>query len=214
MALWGIAGGLLMLFGDMCFYMVPISGEEFMRTNVMSTIPTNRLILGGMAGPLAGMMYALGAFIFYSVFEHSHKRVAVWIWILFVVMFIVGGAYHSIFTTYGFVDSADTTGMIDKITALIGALRGVSFVAGLIGSILFIYMVLKYNTAFPKWIVIFTPTFWTLLNGPMVPYVPYPLGSVIVGGWINICFTAFFILCYFVVDEKHEGLPLIVTHKE
>lgn len=203
LAIFGIMGGLLMLFGDFCFYMTAISGEDFLRTSVMNTMPTNRLIIGGVVGPLAGLLYGLGALMFYMVFKDHNKLLARILAGLFVIMLVVGGAYHSIYTTYGFVPDIDPNGIADKISALIGALQQVSFVAGLTGSFLFIYLVLRYNSAFPKWIIFLTPTFWTLLNGPIAPYIPYPFGSVIVGGWINICFVLFFTLCFFLLGKSN-----------
>lgn len=202
LAIFGILGGLLMLFGDLCFYMTPISGEDFLRTSVMNSMPTNRLIIGGVVGPLAGLLYGLGALMFYLVFKDHDKLLARILASFFVVMFVVGGAYHSIYTTYGFVPDADINGIAAKITALIDALQQVSFVAGMSGSLLFIYLVLRYECALPKWIVFLTPTFWTLLNGPIAPYVPYPMGSVVVGGWINICFILFFTLCFFLLANS------------
>ncbi len=204
MAAFGIMGGLLMLFGDLCFYMFPVSGEEFLRASVMNKMPTNRLIMGGVAGPMAGMLYGLGAVMFYLAFKDHNRLLARIVTTLFVVMFVVGGAYHSIFTTYGFVPDNDPNGITDKITALIGTLQQVSFIAGLAGSLLFVYLVLRYDSRFPKWIVLFTPTFWTLLNRPIAPLVPYPAGSVIIGGWINLCFIVFFTLCFFLFSKPNS----------
>ena len=213
-ALYGIIGGLLMLFGDLCFYMTPISGADFSRIETMGAMPTNRLILGGVIGPIAGLFYVIGVYIFYTVFEFYNKRIAFTTWILFAIMFVFGGAYHSVYETYGFVPLDDTSGAADKITALINAMRAVSFVMGVTASILFIYMTLKEQTAFPKWIVVFTPTLWTLLGPIIGPYIPYPVGSVIIGGWINICFIVFFTICYFVIDENNEDLPLMTRRKK
>ncbi len=205
LAIFGIMGGVLMLFGDLCFYMTAISGEDFINTPVMASMSTQRLIIGGVAGPLAGLLYALGAMIFYVAFRDFDKRLARITAALFVIMFVVGGAYHSIYTTYGFVPANDLSEISDKISALINALQRVSFVIGLAASFLFIYMVLRYKTVFPKWIIIFTPTFWTLLNGPIAPFIPYPAGSVIIGGWINLCFIAFFTLCAVLFSNAHHS---------
>lgn len=201
LAAFGIMGGLLMFFGDLCFYMLPISGADFLRTSVMNTMDTKRLIMGGAAGPLAGLLYGLGAMMFYVGLKKHNQRLARITAGLFAVMFVVGGAYHSIYTTYGFVPADDLSGMSAKITALIDSLHAVSFITGLSASFLFIYMVLRYDTVFPKWIIVFTPTFWTLLNRPVGPFIPYPVGSVIIGGWINLCFIVFFTLCYFILGR-------------
>ncbi len=202
LALFGVMGGLLMLFGDLCFYWLPMSGADFLRLDVINTMPPERLIIGGVVGPLAGLLYALGSMIFYLAFRDHDKRLARIMAGLFVVMFVVGGAYHSVYTTYGFVPPNDLFGITQKISALINAMQKVSLVAGLGASFLFIYMALRYKTVFPKWIIVCTPTFWTLLGGPIGPFVPYPMGSAIIGGWINLCFIVFFMLCYFVFSKS------------
>jgi len=207
LAAFGVMGGLLMLFGDMCFYLRPISGADFIDDQLMNTVATDRLIIGGVVGPLAGLLYALGSMMYYLAFRDHNRLLARMVTTLFVVMFVVGGTYHAIYATYGFVGNNDIYYTAEHITGLINALKRVSFVAGLSGSALFIYMVLKYKTVFPKWIIIFTPTFWTLLNTPLAPYIPYPAGAVVIGGWVNICFIAFFALSYviFVLQVKREA---------
>ena len=206
LAAFGIMGGLLMFFGDMCFYLRPISGADFIADPMMNTVPTDRLIIGGVVGPLAGLLYALGSVMYYLAFQDHNRLLARMVTTLFVVMFVVGGSYHAVYTTYGFVGDGDIYYTAERITGLIKAMQRVSFVAGVSGSALFIYIVLKYKTVFPKWIIIFTPTFWTLLNGPIAPYIPYPAGAVVIGGWINLCFIAFFGLCYvlFAREAKRE----------
>lgn len=199
---FGIMGGLLMFFGDMCFYLRPISGANFMADPLMNTVATDRLIIGGVVGPLAGLLYALGSLLFYFAFSDHSRLLARMVTTLFVVMFVVGGAYHSVYTTYGFIGNGDIYYAAERITGLINAMQRVGFVAGLSGSVLFIYMVLKYKTVFPKWIVILTPTFWTLLNGPIAPYIPYPVGAVVIGGWVNLCFILFFTLCAFIFARE------------
>lgn len=203
---FGILGGLLMFFGDLCFYLRPISGADFIDNALMNTVPSNRLIIGGVVGPLAGLLYALGSVMYYLAFREHNRLFARMVTSLFVVMFVVGGTYHTIYATYGFVGNGDIYNTAGNISALIGALQRLSFVAGLSGSLLFIYMVLKYDTIFPKWIVLFTPTFWTLLIGPIAPFIPYPAGAVIIGGWINICFILFFALCAFVFAREGKRI--------
>ncbi|MCF6220188.1 MAG: hypothetical protein L3J65_03665 [Robiginitomaculum sp.] len=38
-------GGLLMFFGDMCFYLRPVSGADFIADLLMNTVGTSRLLL-------------------------------------------------------------------------------------------------------------------------------------------------------------------------
>ena len=150
LAAFGIMGGLLMFFGDLCFYLRSISGADFITDPLMNTVPANRLIIGGVVGPLAGLLYALGSLLFYFAFSDHSKLLARMVTTLFVVMFVVGGAYHAVYTTYGFIGNGDIYYAAERITGLIDAMQRVSFVAGLSGSALFIYMVLKHKNGLPK----------------------------------------------------------------
>ncbi|PHR57024.1 MAG: hypothetical protein COA43_12975 [Robiginitomaculum sp.] len=204
MAMFGVMGGLLMLFGDLCFYMSPISGADFEHIAMMNVMPTNRLILGGMVGPLAGLLYGLGSMMLFIGFRRHDRRLARIVSALFVIMLVMGGAYHAVHVMYGFIGSDDVLDLAPKITGLIVAMRDVSALAGVSATLLFTYIVLRYDTVLPKWIVLFTPVLWTLLGPIIAPHVPYPFGGSIIGGWVNICFITFFLLCYFTVREPDK----------
>ena len=201
---FGIMGGLLMLFGDMCFYMIPVSGADFNPTSVIMDMPLNRLILGGILGPLAGLLYAAGSILFYFIFRAYNALLARILTLLFVVMFILGGAAHSIYPTYGFIPHGDMSHMREKITALIGALNTVSIVSGVAATFLLFFMTIKYKNAYPKWLLLLTPTLWALMNPYITPYAPYPFGSI-TGGWTNLCFTVYFTVAMFVFGRKRTG---------
>ena len=47
---------------------------------------------------------------------------------------------------------------------------------------------------YPIWMLLFTPTLLILLIQYLQDYIPYPLGAIIYGGWINVCFMLFFVL--------------------
>lgn len=205
MAMFGVMGGLLMVFGDLCFYLTPISGADFEPLATMRTMSTERLVLGGMVGPLAGLLYGLGFLMFFVAFRRHDRRLARIVSALFIIMFAMAGAYHAIHTVYGFIGAEDMLSIKPKIAALIKAMYNVSAMAAVSGTVLFAYIVLRYNTVLPKWIIIFSPVLWTLLRPGIVPYVPYPLGGVVLGSWPNLCFITFFLLCYFTVREPAKA---------
>lgn len=198
LALFGVLGGVLMLIGDYLFFLTPwVSGAEFQSVSAMHAMSNERLIWGAVAGPFSGMFYALGSCLFYVALKPHNKILAALISIGFVVLWILAGAFHSIYAVVGFVGEQDVGQVVPFVQALIATMGKIATVLGLAASVLFVYMVLRHKTVFPKWIILFLPTFLTLLRGPLTPLVPAPLGSIIIGGWPNWCFVGFFLLLAF-----------------
>jgi len=194
----GVLGGILMFAGDMFFYFEPVSGSGFDSLRIMSGRSIKQLIIGGMLGPISGIFYALGSLIFYFAFRSISNSLSKIISSSWMAMFIIGGAYHSIYPNYGFVGRLPVefrNGQINYVSDLIGQLYSLTFILGLVSSLLLVYIILTRKTPFPKWIIFIIPTFLTLLNNVITPYVPYPLGAIVLGGWVNICFIIFFSVC-------------------
>ncbi len=203
----GITGGVLMFVGDMLFYYKPVSGKAFDSLVTMGEQNIERLILGGMIGPIAGILYASAALIFYFAFKNISGFAAKLISGFWIIMFIVGGTYHAVFPNYGFVGrlpSEHRTVQTQYVFDLIHHLYLISFILGLISSLYLIYIILTKNTIFPKWIILITPTFLTLLNPILKQYYPYPFGAVLYGGWVNLCFILFFAVCFAVFYRKNK----------
>lgn len=77
------------------------------------------------------------------------------------------------------------------------------FVSGTVWTILLFYLVIFKKSQYPIWMLLFTPTILVLLSCVIKNHIPYPLGAIIYGGWKNLCFTLFFLVCilYF---KKHK----------
>ncbi len=63
-SLSGVLGSLLMFSGDMILYYEPVSGAEYNSVAVMSAMPIERLIAGGLIGPFASIFSIIGGYIF------------------------------------------------------------------------------------------------------------------------------------------------------
>ena len=198
LSLLGVIGGLLMFAGDMFFYYEPVSGIDFNSLEMMIKRDNHTLMIGGALGPVAAVFYAFGALIFYFAFTDKLRIYGKIISLSWIFMLVLGGAYHSVFPNFGFVGKlpVDMRGeYIQNVSALIDMMSNMAFVLGLISSLLLAFVILFKKTIFPKWFVLLIPTFLTLLNGVIEPYIPSPFGAIIIGGWVNLCFVMFFSAC-------------------
>jgi hypothetical protein len=197
LAIAGILGGILMLTGDMLFYFQISDGENFHFFKVMGQTPVFRLVIGGALGPIAGMLYALGAISIYLALKPVNHAIAALIGTCFVIMFINGGAYHAVFATFGFAaripDTSLSSQMVKDIKTLHDMMYETSLASGILGTIFFIYLVLAKKTAYPKWIVLILPTLLSLFAN-VSKVVPYPIGGIVAGGWTNGFFIVFFVV--------------------
>jgi len=199
----GVAGALLMFSGDMFLYGGFYGGAEFREISrrIMSEIPLLRLMIGGAIGPVAAMLYTIGFWHVYLALKEGGKKIAKIVFSGFVSMIIIGGAYHSGFVNIGLVlrakNSVNETDLkiiktlFIQVLDYLHLLYNISFVFGLVGTILFLYLILFKKTKYPKWIILLTPTL-LLLTSHIATYLPAPVGGIIYGGYINLSFLLFF----------------------
>ncbi len=204
LALIGAFGGALMLLADYLFFLTPwVNGAEFDSQNAMYTMSTQRLIWGGIFGPIAGLFYSIGSWVFYVALKAHNKPLAFLVSGLFILVYTLAGAAHCLYTVNGFAGPLDPAHMQPIIKNMIDVMGYIIAPSALAGSVLFVFMVLRYKTVFPKWVVLFTPIIWTLLKPVFVPFVPSPLGSILIGGWTNWNALVFFLILAFIWHKKN-----------
>jgi hypothetical protein len=202
----GILGGILMLAGDWLFYFSISSGKDFHSFEVMRRMSDTRLIAGGVVGPLGAILYSLGSFSLYFAFKDINKMLALVISSLMVIMFINGAAYHTLFTTYGFIykinDPLIFAVLKHQLDSLSSVLYSIEMIAAIPATLIFYFLVLLRKTLYPKWIVFIFPTTLSLIED-VAQIIPYPFGGVIAGSWINGWFIIFFCAsAYFIHRSK------------
>lgn len=198
LSLSGILGSILMFMGDMLLYYEPVSGLEYDSVARMGTMPIERLIAGGLIGPIASVFSIIGGYIFYLVFRSANKALAMILFACFAILFIVAGTYHAMYTNFGFIGRLPESLQPQQILFLktyLKSINNVVYFCGTLFTLLLFYLVIFKKTIYPVWMLLFTPTLLILLAKTLKDYIPYPLGAVIYGGWINLCFMVFFIVC-------------------
>ena len=205
LSLFGILGSLLMFTGDMLLYYEPVSGLEYDSVARMATMPINRLIAGGMAGPVASIFSLVSTYMFYLVFRRINKILAIILFASLAIEFIVSGTYHAMFSNFGFVGRLPESMQAQQVLFIRTYLKSfynIIFICGTIWTLLLFYLVIFKKSLFPVWILLFTPTLLILLGGTIKNYIPYPYGGIIYGGWINLCFVLFFTVCFLHFSRK------------
>ncbi len=199
---FGLLGSFLMFCGDMILYFEKVSGANYNSIAKMSTVPLKRVMLGGLMGPLSAIFSVAGAYVFYLIFSSVNKLLAKLSFLSLSSFFIFAGSYHAVFANLGFVGrliEPYRTMHIKIVLHYLSLIYKFAFVFGLLWTIIFVALVFLKKSLLPGWIVLFTPTLWILLAPVFKNLIPYPLGGIIYGGWINLTFVVFYsvLLVYF-----------------
>jgi len=203
----GLAGILAALTGfiaEMLLYGGFYSGSEFYGASrrIMSEISINRLMVGGVLGPIEAIIYIIGFWHVYLALKPGSKLLSQITFAGFSSMMIVGGAFHSAFVYTGLIQRAKNTvqstdlqimeTLLDQSGDYIHLLYKITFFAGLMGTIALVSAILFRKTLYPKWILFFTPTLLVLAVPPAARLIPAPLGGIIYGGSVSLSFLLFF----------------------
>ncbi len=191
----GVAGGLLYLLGDTLFYGQLGAGASFHALSAMANRPDFVLVAGGVVAPLASAGYVLGTLGLSRDVRAAHPRTSVILFAGWGGMFLVGIAYHAVYTTLGFaakLPPADATTTLDRIRLLLSTLYAGEMVLGIAGTLALLAALMRGGTRHPRWLALPTPTVWAMLGG-LPRMLPSPVGAVVSGTWINGWFTLFFL---------------------
>jgi len=209
LSLSGILGSLLMYTGDMLLCFEPISGQDYDSVARMSTMAINRLIAGGLIGPIASVFSMTGGYLFYLTFKPVNKTLATIVFVSFALLFVFAGSYHAMFPHYGFMGRLPESLQSEQIEYIKEYLKSINtliYIFGTVWTLILFYFVIFKKTLFQKWMLLFTPTLLILLSGLIKNHIPYPFGVIVYGGWINLCFLLFFIVCLVQFSRKRLAM--------
>lgn len=201
----GIVGSLLMYTGDMLLYFTtrPVPDLEKDLLPSMSSVPLERLIAGGLVGPVAALLCIAGFYHLFLRVKSTRRKTARWMLALFSFSMVMGGAYHAFFPAFGIVSSQGHTEIIASLLSYAGWLGAFVFYLMGMGWLLFSILALQKQTSFPRWIVLFTPliTIWLIFLWQMLPR---PFNILIAGGWFSLILAPIFIVSLLTLKNKTE----------
>jgi hypothetical protein len=207
----GLLGALLMLTGDILLYAHPggsamagieLRGALGVRSAVLGAAPA-QLHLSALLAPLATLMYLFGVLHIYLQLDRHARLLAAPVALGFAAMFVAGGAYHVLWSSYGLVLQAsvadptasaelvEQTGRLMRLMYGAAALTGYPAAAGLLAA------VLSGRSSYPRFTAVVNPGITigiAPLFRPMAERMAEPLGALLLGGWINTAFVLFFVV--------------------
>lgn len=209
MGVLGLLGALLLLAGDMLLYahaepVVPVDPAFEATLGVRAAVLGARaahLHLSGILAPLAAVLYLFG-------FRHVHLRLrghapvgAAFVALALSTMIVIGGAYHALWSHYGFIlqhaatDPAGTGVLLDAATRFMRLMYGAGAVTGYSAALALLVLVVAKKSDYPRWTVVVNPGVVIALAplvAPLAERWPAPAGAMLIGGWINLAFVVFF----------------------
>ena len=207
LSLSGILGSVLMFSGDMLLYYEPVSGFDYNNTARMGTMPIERLIAGGLIGPVGSIFSIISGYLFYLIFRSVNKFLAKSLFVCFAILFVFAASYHAMFPNLGFIGRLPESLQSQQllfIRTYLKSIYALIFICGTFWTLILFYLVDFKKSLYPVWMLLFTPTLLILLSSLVKNYIPYPFGAIIYGGWINLCFILFFSVCFLQFSRKRN----------
>lgn len=201
--LLGLLASLIMFAGDMFLYFTPqpIHNFEQELMGVLGSISSNRLMVGGLLGPLAAFLYCLGFYQIYLATKPAYKTIAGIIWGLLSFGIVYGGAFHAHFAHLGFVSAFGDKALIDLAETYTIWHFYIMFFPSLVAYLMLAYLIISQKTNYPRWFVLFSPIVLFWLAEP-VRSLPQPFMIVVAGGWSNLIFVLFFSISTLILLKK------------
>lgn len=212
-AVWaGVLGGLLFFAGDMLFYGHFGAGADFARGELATVRAASpeRLMIGGLVGPPAAVLCAVGFWGVARRIEPPSSRLRPLVTALGVAAMVALGAVHALWTPRGFAmkycagDDAQCLQVKHAVDLYwstawtVGAAPAYAAVA-VLGALM-----LLGRTRYPRWTALANPLIWYLLF-LVLPPAPAPLGAVLAGGEINLAVTGFFLVAALTARGADRG---------
>jgi hypothetical protein len=210
LGLIGVGAALLMFVGDMCLYGHFGSGDDAISKVVISNESDTRIVVGGFIGPFATILYCLGFFSVYSMISPRSRMLAIVITGGAVVMMVVGGTYHAMWSIRAFLikaglASGDYQGLYAQIKQYTSLFYNTMLAGAGVVSLLLLFAVLSGRSLYPRWSVVVNPGILFLFR-PLADFIPAPLGAIVSGGYLNLVFVLFFSVSVMVTRSTNDTL--------
>lgn len=194
----GLTGAIVMLLGDMAFYGRADSSID--NVAMMGMVPIWRLYLGGLLGPVAGLLYVLGTPQIYVAIRPAGRWWTITIAGSFLAMMVFNGAYHTAFTSWGLAAQLAATDQqagdvaLANVEPYLQQLRLLGAVPLLIFTIGFALAVGLGKTRYPRWMAPFSPLVMLFVLPFIASRFTGVLYVILQGGIANIVYIVFFAL--------------------
>lgn len=197
-----IVAALLGAVADVLLLYSPNGGYETGDYQFLLYITTERIIIGHYIGLFFIPLAMLGLF---QVYRSLKPAGGAWPWIIVLGALFIGYpgvAYHGMVAFIHTLVSQGTAdeALLEHMRLLSEPVGGVLALGGGIVSVLFLYIVLKKDTRYPKWMAFANPGVFYLIIALSYLLVP-PVGNVLLPAAFNLSFMLFF-ACSLAAERK------------
>lgn len=212
LSILGMTSVVITIISDFILIGKPNSAFSFLKlgTESMWDISAARIAVGAFIGVVILPFQLLGLVPVYFALRPAGKVLPVMAVIVNAHTLLMGVAFH---ISYAYIGSgwilhhqteADsiTSGLVDRFDLYWMILAVIMFLELLFSSIIFMVVVLKGKSLFPRWMAIFNPIGVVVMTFPFVFILPYPIGGYIAPAYLNISTMIFFIITLAVGFKK------------
>jgi hypothetical protein len=212
LSLLGIASVFITIISDFILIGKPNSAYDFLMlgTKSMWDISALRLTIGAFVGVVILPFQLLGLVPVYYALEPAGKILPIMTIIVNAHTLLMGVAFH---ISYAFIGSGwthyyqenanlNTSLLVNQFDLYWMILAVIMFVELLFCSIVYVIVVVKGKTLFPKWMAIFNPMGIIIMTFPLIFAIPYPVGGYVGPAYLNISTMIFFIITLTVAYKK------------
>jgi hypothetical protein len=213
MGLIGITGVLLTIISDFILIGRPSSSNAFFKlgTESMADLSQWRITVGAFLGIIVIPIQIVGLTTIYYGLKSAGKIKAIIIVLTTAHTLMMAVAFH---TSYAFIASGwnlyyelgtrdlIAEKMINRFGYYWKIIIIIMSVELILSSAYFVFLILRGNTLYPKWMALFSPFCVLLYMYPVVLIAPKPIGGFIAPAFLNLATLVFFILSTITVYKK------------
>ncbi|HKL80472.1 MAG TPA: DUF6796 family protein [Mobilitalea sp.] len=209
----GIMGVLTTIISDIILLGRPSSAAEFFHhaTESMADISHGRITVGTFLGVVALPFQVLGLAPLYYGLKSSGKVLPLVVVLIDAHAILMGVAFHMSYTFMGRgwrfyhesgLDQNIVSGLLDRFDDYWGLLILIIAIELLCSTIIYIIVILKRKSFFPKWMVLVNPIVAVLLVLPLIYILPSPIGGYIGPTVLNLATLIFIAVTMLLFSKK------------
>jgi hypothetical protein len=211
----GIIGVFITIISDLILLGRPISAISFfgpgMGTENMAFVAQWRITLGAFLGIIVLPLQISGLITVYHGLKAAGKKLPMVAVITDIHALIMGVAFH---ISYAFIGSGwklyNEAGQGNQAAA--GLVKQFSFywkfliiIMGaeiLLSSTIYVFLILKKRTLYPRWMAVLNPVCVLLVMFPLICIFPAPIGGFIAPTYMNVSTMIFFVFSTLVIYRR------------
>jgi len=213
LGLIGIIGVLFTIASDLVLLGRPDTGYSFFRlgTSGMTGIESWRITAGTFVGVFMLPFQIAGLISLYYGLRPSGRIMPLIVLLTDAHALVMGVAFHA---SYAFIaggwklfDAAgegnmDVSRLISDFDFYWKLIIVIMFTELIASSVLFVLLVLKGRTLYPKWMAISNPLCLTALLSLVIPVIPSPVGGFVGPAVLNLSTLIFFVMSTLLIYKK------------